>query len=187
MPVVTSISCRSVLLSWLLAAAAFAAGPAQAEELARVLASVPIVQQVTVPRQVCTPQQIVTPAPKTGTGAVIGAVAGGLMGSLLGKGSSNRGVATAVGAVGGAVVGNQIEGSGQGQLQTVQQCGMQNFIEDQVTGYDVTYEYAGKQYTNRMNVEPGPYVRLQIVLVGGVNQAPGTVNLPATPTTYPIR
>ena len=168
--------------------AVLAAGNARADEYGRVLSSTPIVQAVTVPRQVCTPQQVVVPPPKTGTGAVVGAVAGGLMGSLLGKGGSNRGVATAVGAVGGAVVGNQIEGNGQGQVQTVQQCSTQNFVENQVTGYNVVYEYAGKQYTAQMASDPGAWVRLQVVLLGGTS-APASTSAPqaAAPTTYPIR
>ena len=177
---------RAVLLA---AGATALATAALADEYGRVLSSTPIVQTVTVPRQVCTQQQVVVPPPKTGTGAVVGAVAGGVMGSLLGKGSHNRGVATAVGAVGGAVVGNQIEGNRQpGQVQNVQQCSTQNFIENQVTGYNVTYEYAGKQYAAAMASDPGPYVRLQIVLVGGTNPPPGAVsNQPVTPTAYPIR
>ncbi len=171
---------------------------ALADEYGRVLSSTPIVQAVTVPRQVCTQQQVVAPQARsgnsTGAGAVIGAVLGGAAGNLLGKGSSNRALATGVGVIGGAVVGNQIEGQGQmqgatsGEIQTVQQCSTQNFVENQVTGYNVAYEYAGKQYSAVMLSDPGQYVRLQIVLMGGTRPPPAAaLTQPVTPATYPIR
>ncbi len=57
-----------------------------------------------------------------------------------------------------------------------------------MTGYNVVYEYAGKQYTAQMASDPGAWVRLQVVLLGGTS-APASTSAPqaAAPTTYPIR
>ncbi|MDM7464288.1 MAG: hypothetical protein P3W95_011685, partial [Tepidimonas taiwanensis] len=98
---------------------------AHADEWARVVSSTPIVQPVTVQRQVCVPQQVITrPAPRV-LGAVMGAIAGGAIGNASG-GGAGRDIATGAGLIGGSILGNQIEGSGAAQTQTVQQCSMQN-------------------------------------------------------------
>lgn len=141
-------------------------GAQAAEDFARVVASMPVIQAVTIPQQVCTPQQVTTPGSKSGAGAVIGAIAGGALGNQVGKGGG-RAVATGVGLVGGALLGNQIEGAGPPQTQTVQQCTTQNVVENRVTGYSVTFEYAGKQYTTQMAQDPGAWIRLSLVPVGG--------------------
>ena len=155
------------------------AATGHAEELGKVLSSVPIVQAVTVQRQVCTPQQVVTAPPKTGAGAVMGAIAGGAMGNAVG-GGSGRAVATGVGIIGGAILGDKIEGGGAPQTQMVQQCSLQNVVENRVTAYNVTYEYAGKQFSAQMPSDPGPFVRLQIVPIGGAAVAPAGMTPPAT-------
>ena len=49
---------------------------ARAEEIGRVIASNPVIQQVQVPRQVCS-NQVVGGRPNTGAGAVVGGIAGG--------------------------------------------------------------------------------------------------------------
>lgn len=47
-------------------------------------------------------------------------------------------------------------------MQNVQQCSTQTFYENRTVAYNVTYEYAGKQYSVQMPQDPGPYVRLQM-------------------------
>ncbi len=168
----------------LLWSACLAAGSALADEFGRVISSTPIVQGVTVPQQVCTPQQVVTRPATTGAGAVMGAIAGGAIGNAIG-GGSGRDIATGVGIVGGALLGNQIEGSGRTHTQTVQQCSTQNVIENRVTGYNVTWEYAGKHYTTQMAADPGAWVQLQIVPVGGIAATQPANGQP--PVVYPVR
>lgn len=168
----------------LLCVAGLAADAALADEFGRVITSTPIVQGITVPQQVCAPQQVVTRSAPTGAGAVMGAIAGGAIGNAIG-GGAGRDIATGVGIVGGALLGNQIEGSGRAQTQTVQQCSTQNVIENRVIGYNVTWEYAGKHYATQMATDPGAWVRLQIVPVGGT-----AATLPVSgqpPVTYPVR
>lgn len=140
-------------------------GLAQAQdEQGRVISSIPVVQQVAVPRQVCTDQTVTVPGQKSGAGALIGGIAGGAIGNAVGNGSG-RALATVIGLVGGAMVGDRIEGSSQPQTKTVQQCGTQNFYENRTVAYDVTYEYAGRQYRTQMPQDPGRFVRLSVTPV----------------------
>ena len=143
-------------------ASAFLAFTAQADEIARVVTTTPIVQQVAVPRQVCSQQQVTTQPHKSGAGAIMGAIAGGTIGSALGGRGSDRALGTAIGAFGGAIFGDKIEGAPPPEVRTVQTCNNQNFYESRIVAYNVLYEYAGKQYTVQMPQDPGPTLRLQI-------------------------
>ena len=159
-----AVTRRPSLPLLLCGAAVLAAMPwaAQADEWARVVSSTPIVQPVTVQRQVCAPPATPPSPTSTGVGAVIGAIAGGVIGNAIG-GGSGRDLATGAGIVGGAIVGNQIESSNRAQAQAAQQCTTQNVVESRVIGYQVTWEYAGKQYITHMAQDPGAWVRVQII------------------------
>ena len=149
---------------------------AGAEEVGRVISSTPVVQQVAVPRQVCNQQQLVQ-QPSTGGGAVVGAIVGGLLGNTIGQGMG-RAAATGVGVVAGAAVGDSIEG--RRYPQAVQQCSTQTFYENRTVGYNVQYEYAGKQFSVQMPYDPGPTIRLQLSPVGGTS-GPADMAAPSAP------
>ena len=188
------------------AMATAAGGAAQAQtEQGRVISSTPVIQQVAVPRQVCSQQQIVTQQPSTGAGGVMGAIAGGAVGNQIGSGSG-RAAATVLGLLGGAIMGDRIEGGGNPQYQTVQNCTTQTYYENRAVSYNVVYEYAGRQYQVNLPHDPGPTVQLQITPVVSppaparrpvpavpMVSAPGpvvlaaapTVVVPATTTIYP--
>jgi uncharacterized protein YcfJ len=136
----------------------------QAQELGRVISSTPMIQQVAVPRQVCANQQVVQQQPKSGAGAIMGAIAGGAVGNAMGKGSGNA-ATTALGLFGGAILGDKIEGNSAPEVRNVQTCNTQMFYENRTTGYNVVYEFNGKQYTVVMPSDPGPTVRLQVTPV----------------------
>jgi len=159
-----------------------AAGPALAQqEMARVISTVPAVQQVAVPQQYCTNQPVVVQQPSSGAGAIMGAIAGGAIGNAIGNGGG-RAAATALGVIGGAVFGDRVEGQGS-QVQNVQQCSTQTTYESRTVGYDVTYEYAGRQYTTRMASDPGQYININVSPVGAqALAAPPVVS--STTTTY---
>jgi uncharacterized protein YcfJ len=151
---------------------------ASAEEIGRVISSTPVIQQVAVPRQVCNVQQVLQPAP-SGGGAVLGAIVGGLLGNQIGHGMG-RAAATGIGAVAGAGVGNSLEA--RGQPQAVQQCTTENTYENRAVGYNVIYEYAGKQFSVQMPYDPGPSIRLQVTPVAGSvapSQGSNVVTAPA--------
>lgn len=142
---------------------------AQVQETARVLSSTPIIQQVAVPRQVCNNQPVAVQQPRTtgGAGSVIGAIAGGLLGNTIG-GGSGRAAATVLGVVGGAVVGDNVQNNGgyNTSYQNVQQCSTQTYYENRTVGYNVTYEYGGREYTAQMAQDPGTSIRLQLTPIG---------------------
>ena len=132
-----------------------------AQEVGRVISSVQVIQQVSVPRQVCTQEQVAVQQNKSGAGAAMGAIAGGVLGNQIG-GGSGKAAATALGIFGGAILGNNIEGAPTPQTQTVQNCTYQNVFENRVTGYNVTYEFNGKQYNVQLPSDPGPTIKLNV-------------------------
>jgi uncharacterized protein YcfJ len=134
---------------------------ASAQEVGKVVSSVQAIQQVSVPRQVCTQDQVAVQQNKSGAGAAMGAIAGGVLGHQIG-GGSGKVAATALGIFGGAILGNNIEGAPAAQTQTVQTCTIQNVFENRVMGYNVTYEFNGKQYTVQLPRDPGPTILLNV-------------------------
>ena len=168
----------------LVASAAGIATIASAQERARVISATPIVQQVAVPQQVCDNQTVYTGQQTTGGGAVLGAVAGGAVGNAIG-GGSGRAAATALGLIGGALLGNQIEGNGKPQYQNVQRCYTQTNYENRTVGYNVVYEFAGRQYTTQSPTHPGTTIAVQVQAVNGSPpDAYGLTYSPAEPN-YP--
>ena len=151
-----------------------AAGLSTAQEMGQVISATPIVQQVTVPQQSCY-EETVMPAQRasTGGGAILGAVVGGLIGSALGSGSSGRTAAAMAGAFGGAIVGDQAENRQPAYPQQVQRCQTQNTYENRTMGYNVVYEYAGRQYSMQTAQAPGRYVPLSVQPVGVAPVQPG--------------
>ena len=134
---------------------------AQAQEVGNVLSRTPVYQQVSVPRQVCTQTQVSMPGQTSGAGALMGAVAGGAIGNSVGKGEG-RALATMIGVIGGALAGDKVEGPQSAQTQTQQTCTTQQVYENRLMGYNVVYEFAGKQYTVQLPKDPGPTIKLQI-------------------------
>lgn len=154
--------CRALAGSTLLVGVLLSSSQAQAQqEMARVISSTPVMQQVGVNRQVCQDEAVTTPGQKSGAGALMGGIAGGAVGNAIGSGGG-RTAATVLGLVGGAMLGNRIEGDAPPETQYVKRCYPQTFYESRVTGYNVVYEFGGKQYSVQMPSDPGQYVQLQI-------------------------
>lgn len=135
---------------------------AAAQERAPVLSKIAIVEQVMVPKTVCTHRPVQVPGRTSGAGAVMGAIAGGAIGNQIGGGSGNA-LATIIGVVGGAALGDKIEGPSPERIQMEQHCTTQNTYEGRVVGYNVVYEYAGRQYSTRMNQDPGSSIQIEVV------------------------
>ena len=178
---------QKIILASLLATAALAV---QAQEMGRVLSSTPIIQQIAVPQQVCGNETIYSSgrAP-SGAGAVLGAIAGGAAGNAIG-GGSGRAAATAIGLIGGAVLGNSIE-AGRPGYENVQRCTTETYYDNRTIGYDVVYEYAGRQYTTRTQTDPGNWIPLNVQpAVGGLPPPSAGYYSPAyssSPARYPNR
>ena len=157
----------------------------QAQEVGQVVSRTPVYQQVAVPRQTCVQTPAGLPAQTSGGGAILGALAGGLIGSQLG-GRDSQGITAMAGAIGGAVLGNKVEGQGQPSAPQVT-CTTQNFYENRLVGYNVLYEYAGKQYNVQLPQDPGPTILLQVTPVSAPRtQAPADVTVISSrpPTSY---
>ena len=138
------------------------AGSALAQqEMARVVSSTPIMEQVPVTRQVCQDEAVTRSGQKSGAGALMGTLAGGAIGNAVGEGSG-KAVATLLGLVGGAILGNSIEGEAPPETQMVRRCQPQTVYESRVSAYHVVYEFGGKQYSAQMPTDPGQYIQLQI-------------------------
>lgn len=147
-----------------------------AQEVGRVVSTVPVVQQVAVPRQVCS-QAVVATAPQTsGGGGLIGGLAGAGIGSQIGHGTGTA-AAMVVGTLAGALIGNSIEAQGAARTAVVPQCTTQTSYENRTVGYNVTYEYAGSQQTVQLPYDPGPTIQLS----GGVPVAQAGAPVVAPP------
>lgn len=161
----------------------FTAVWAQAQEVGQVISRTAVYQQVAVPRQTCIQTAPQPPSQTSGGGAIIGAIAGGLIGSQLG-GRDSQGIATMAGVIGGAVLGNKVEGQGNPQSpQTT--CTTQTVYENRLIGYNVVYEYAGKQYNVQLPQDPGPTIPLQVTPMSAPrSEAPtGTIVSAVPPAT----
>jgi uncharacterized protein YcfJ len=139
-------------------------GLVQAQEVGQVISRTAVYQQVAVPRQTCTQTPVAVQNPTSGAGALMGAIAGGAIGNQIG-GGSGRALATMAGVVGGAIMGDKIENPGS-QTQNQTTCTTQTVYENRLTGYNVVYEYAGKQYNVQLPQDPGPTIQLQVTPLG---------------------
>lgn len=147
--------------SWVTTSALlFSALGAQAQEVGQVISRTAVYQQTAVPRQTCTQSPAVAPAQNSGGGAILGAIAGGLIGSQLG-GRDSKGLTAMAGVIGGAILGDQAETQGNAP-QPITTCTTQTVYENRLVGYNVVYEYAGKQYNVQLPQDPGPTISLQV-------------------------
>lgn len=155
---------KRITLLALLATGAAAAQAQSFVDRARVQDVQPQYQVVQVPRQECS-SQWVQDAPQAVSGergyggAIVGGVAGGLLGNQVGKGHG-REAATAAGAVIGAIAGDRIQNSQPQVVQApppreVRSCRTVHDQQQQLTGYRVTYEYRGNEYTTVLREQPG--------------------------------
>jgi uncharacterized protein YcfJ len=160
----------SMLVGCALVAAALPAIAAEVET-AEVLSAVPVYGSFNEPRQQCWNETVTTyeRAPRSYGGTLLGGVAGGLLGSTIGDGNGQV-AAAAVGAAIGALAGNRYDERGTGNVavpQQVQRCQSVDNYRQGITGYNVTYNYHGRNYTEFMTYDPGPRVNIQVGVAGG--------------------
>jgi uncharacterized protein YcfJ len=153
--------------SFIFAAMGLAACGVAAQEVGTVVSSTPVVQQVAVPHQVCGQGYAPVQGPTSGGGALLGAIAGAAIGSTIG-GGVGQAAAIGIGAVAGGAVGNNIEANNNARYAAVPTCTTQMSYENRTVGYNVTYEYNGRQYQAQLPSDPGPTIRLRVTPVGEV-------------------
>lgn len=174
---------RIVLIS-LLATALFGAQAQTFTDNARVRSAEPQYENVNVPRNECSSHWVPDNGGRVNTqrqtsqdrqygGAIVGGLAGGILGHQVG-GGSGKDVATALGVVLGAMAGDQLQNrdtrspydNGQynnqydnGAYETAQRevkrCRTVYDAQTRITGYRVSYDYRGQNYTTFMRTNPG--------------------------------
>jgi uncharacterized protein YcfJ len=109
-----------------------------------------------------------------GPGTVLGAIVGGVVGHQFGSSSGGRDRGTAAGAIVGGLVGNQIERDQRGEPsrstevervpveRNVERCRTVNEVREATLGFDVKYEYGGRQFTTRLDRDPGRFLRVEV-------------------------
>ena len=101
------------------------------------------------------------------TAPIVGAVVGGAIGNAVGHNKRNKQVGAVVGAVLGGAIATDMANQGRrhgGGWRRVEMCREVNEVsfEEELTGYDVTYRYAGRVHRARMAEDPGETVRVRI-------------------------
>ncbi len=154
----------------LLTTVALAAHAESYVDYARVRSVQPQYESVTIPRQECT-SQIVHETQRIGAdrnygGAVIGGVAGAVVGNQVGRGHG-REAATALGAVLGAFTGDRVANRDRrDRYETVPRevttCQIVNDVQQRLTGYQVSYEYRGQQFTALLPQDPGANLQVRV-------------------------
>jgi len=112
----------------------------------------------------------------TQAGSNVATVIGGLVGAAIGSqvgGGSARYATAAIGSMVGGMAGREIYERGQRERYetrtgVVRVCdpvpygGSQRVSDGRVAGYDVTYEYAGREFRTRTDYHPGDRIRVRV-------------------------
>jgi uncharacterized protein YcfJ len=138
-------------------------------------------EQVTAYEQqrVVRPVEVTERQPSVGAGTVLGAIVGGVIGHQFGNSSGGRDRGTAAGAIVGGLVGNSVDrdnGAGTYRQVTndvvqvdrvpvtrdVQRCNTVSDVRSEIVGYDVRYEYQGREFATRMPYDPGAEIPVNV-------------------------
>jgi len=172
------------------------AAPAFAEpfgDRARVVSVHPVVERIPVSREECWNDHVrsyedrqvtrTDTGASIGPGTVLGAVVGGVLGHQVGNGRGNT-AATIAGAAVGGLAGNQYDRSNGGPppVQTtevervpvdrnVERCRTVQEVREATVGYDVRYDYNGRQFNTRLPHDPGRFVHVRVDVQPVVEEA----------------
>jgi uncharacterized protein YcfJ len=168
------------------------AAPANASDYmdsAPVVSSVPVYQTVNEPQQQCWTESVTSYEQRRSPGgAILGGLTGGLIGNNIGRGSG-RAASTAFGVVIGAMVGDHIanrDNSTVAITHPIQRCQAVQSYRQVLTGYQVTYNYNGRNTTVVLPYDPGPRVPIEVGVAGAPTQS-AYVGPPVTHVTYEQR
>lgn len=136
-------------------------------DTAPVISSSPNYRQVSVPRQECWLEDVsvqVQPQGRSNAGALIGGVTGGIVGNQVG-GGHGRDAATVAGVIVGTIVGDRLDNPQQAPqyaTQQAQRCRVVSDLKQELSGYNVTYRYGGKDITVTLAYNPGATVKVGV-------------------------
>lgn len=156
-------------------------------DVAKVLSATPVYERVSSPRRDCRPEQVTAYEERRavreeppresggiGPGTVIGAIVGGVIGHQMGNSTAGRDHGTAAGAVIGGLVGNAADRDAAAAPQRdvvvdrvpvtreVQRCRDVMETREVISGYDVRYEYNGREFNARLPQDPGPEMPVNV-------------------------
>jgi uncharacterized protein YcfJ len=101
-------------------------------------------------------------------GTLLGSTLGVVAGNQVGRGRG-KDVARVAGALIGGAIGHHVSVDRQRQLdggreRLVERCDVryEDRYEDRIDGYQVTYEYAGREYVTRLPYDPGERLRVRV-------------------------
>lgn len=126
----------------------------------------PVIEQVSTPRKDCEQVSVSRRQPERDGnvgGTIVGAVVGGVLGNQVGGGNGRK-AATVAGAVAGGMVGHEMDKQHKGgrlTTATETRCRDVNDVSERVVGYNVTYTHGGRDYTTRMDHDPGERIRVE--------------------------
>ena len=163
-------------------------------DVAQVISSTPVYERVATPQRECWTEQVtayeerrtVRPGQEvyqesrpSGAGTLLGAIVGGAIGHQFGNSSGGRDRGTAAGAIIGGLIGADAERNSGGYVRTsrdvvevdrvpvsrdVQRCRNTSQYRDEIVGYDVRYNYNGREYTTRLAQDPGPTLTVDVAV-----------------------
>jgi uncharacterized protein YcfJ len=160
-------------------------------DVARVLSATPIAERASVPQRDCRPEPVTSyderryreayrePREPAGIGAgtLLGAIAGGVIGHQFGGSTAGRDHGTVAGALIGGLVGNAAERDADAGYRTasrevyaergpvtreVERCDTVSQSVERIVGYDVRYEYNGREFRTRLPYDPGPQMPVNV-------------------------
>lgn len=170
---------KRLVIASLCATAWFGAYAETFTDSARVRSAEPQYENISVPRNECRSHWIEERSQRQGQaqpehrygGAIVGGLAGGVLGHQIG-GGRGKDAATALGVVLGAITGDRLQNRDQtrpyddGVYETTQRevtrCRTVYDTQPQLTGYRVTYDYRGQQYTTFMHSDPGKRLPVRV-------------------------
>ena len=155
-------------------------------DTAEVVAAVPIFETVSEPRQQCWTESVTyyEATPRSNGGAIIGGITGGLLGAQLGKGNGRIAAAATAAAI-GALVGDRLDNRysySSPVNRPVQRCNVVDNYRKTISGYQVTYNYSGRNTTVILPYDPGPRVRIAVGIPGN-----GASNTYIVPQSHMVR
>jgi uncharacterized protein YcfJ len=203
---------KTLLAAALVSALGCVASTASAQafgDVARVISATPLYERASVPRRDCRVEPVTAYEERRtetrsadssggiGAGTVLGAIVGGVIGHQFGGSSAGRDHGTAAGAVIGGLVGNQVERDANSApdrdvvvdrvpvTREVERCNTVPETRERIVGYDVRYEYNGRELRTRLPYDPGQEmpVNVEVRPPGASMPGPGP-RAPAYRGTY---
>jgi uncharacterized protein YcfJ len=102
------------------------------------------------------------------TDEILGGIIGGAIGNAVGHNKSNKKVQAAIGAALGASIAHDMNRPRHRDYgvsyRDEQRCAVEHDVEyhEEVSGYNVTYRYHGREYQTRTRRHPGKRIRVQV-------------------------